>query len=67
MRGRTVLVIAHRLSTVRDADQVIVIEKVRQSLELNSVLPPIWCITDRTVNPRTLQSPVLLSIAGPDM
>lgn len=29
MRGRTVLVIAHRLSTVRDADQVIVIEKVR--------------------------------------
>ena len=27
MKGRTVLIIAHRLSTVRDASQVIVVEK----------------------------------------
>ena len=34
MVGRTVLVIAHRLSTVRDADQVIVIQKVSDRLRV---------------------------------
>lgn len=35
MKGRTVLIIAHRLSTVRDANEILVIDKVKRG--------SVWC------------------------
>lgn len=35
MKGRTVIVIAHRLSTVRAADKIVVLEKVKEGARLS--------------------------------
>ena len=58
MRGRTTLVIAHRLSTVRDADRVVVIEagKIVQTGDHGSLMAEARTRSDATAGSRAATS-----------
>jgi ABC-type multidrug transport system fused ATPase/permease subunit len=71
MKGRTVITIAHRLSTLRDADKIVVVKDgvLIENVPTNSYLPSMvsmqaytGCSSARTTatSPRLLTPPVLV-------